>query len=113
MSEQPTPVPSGSHGPPLQPLSRLARGGLYTALALLVLALLFGGWGAWTVFRTASSEQPTLAQLHAQQRKIDDLEQRAATLARSPLGLRASATPSPPTRGRPPPPRLTGAHPVL
>ncbi len=83
MSEQPTPVPSGSHGPPLQPLSRLARGGLYTALALLVLALLFGGWGAWTVFRTASSEQPTLAQLHAQQRKIDDLEQRAATLARS------------------------------
>ena len=69
--------------PQMQPLSRLARGGLYTTLGLIVLALVFGGWGAWQVFGARQGDLPTPAQLQAQQRKIDELEQRAATLARS------------------------------
>jgi hypothetical protein len=69
--------------PQLQPLSPLARGTLYATVALLLLALCFGGWGLWKVFGNADTNQPTPAQLQAQQRKIDQLEQRAATLARS------------------------------
>ncbi|HEX7802485.1 MAG TPA: DUF6776 family protein [Pseudoxanthomonas sp.] len=69
--------------PQMQPLSPLARGTLYATVALLVLALCFGGWGLWKVFGGADASQPTPAQLQAQQRKIDQLEQRAATLARS------------------------------
>lgn len=69
--------------PQLQPLSPLARGTLYATVALLLLALCFGGWGLWKVFGSAATDQPTPAQLQAQQRKIDQLEQRAATLARS------------------------------
>ncbi len=67
----------------MQPLSRLARGGLYTTLGLILLALVFGGWGLWKVFGGPTGDLPTPAQLQAQQRKIDELEQRAATLARS------------------------------
>ncbi|SDQ82574.1 DUF6776 family protein [Pseudoxanthomonas sp. CF125] len=69
--------------PQIQPLTPLARGTLYTTVALLLLALCFGGWGLWKVFGNADADQPTPAQLQAQQRKIDQLEQRAATLARS------------------------------
>jgi hypothetical protein len=69
--------------PHIQPLSPLARGTLYATVALLLLALCFGGWGLWKVFGDADANQPTPAQLQAQQRKIDLLEQRAATLARS------------------------------
>ena len=69
--------------PQLQPLSPLARGTLYATVARLVLALCLGGWGRWKVFGNADTNQPTRAQLQAQQRKIDQLEQRAATLARS------------------------------
>jgi hypothetical protein len=67
----------------MQPLSPLARGTLYATVGLLLLALCFGGWGLWKVFGDADANQPTPAQLQAQQRRIDQLEQRAATLARS------------------------------
>jgi hypothetical protein len=69
--------------PQIQPLSPLARGTLYAIVALLLLALCFGGWGLWKVFGEADANQPTPAQMQAQQRRIDQLEQRAATLARS------------------------------
>lgn len=69
--------------PQLQPLSPLARGALYATVALLLLALCFGGWGLWKVFGGADANRPTPAQLQALQRRIDQLEQRAATLARS------------------------------
>ncbi|WP_246197400.1 DUF6776 family protein [Pseudoxanthomonas sacheonensis] len=69
--------------PHIQPLTPLARGTLYATGALLLLALCFGGWGLWKVFGDADAGQPTPAQLQAQQRRIDQLEQRAATLARS------------------------------
>ena len=68
--------------PQMQPLSPIARNTLYATLVLLVLALVFGGWGVWKVFGGADANRPTSAQLQAQQRKIDQLEQRAATLAR-------------------------------
>ncbi|MET0813753.1 MAG: DUF6776 family protein, partial [Pseudoxanthomonas sp.] len=69
--------------PPMQPLSPIARSTLYATLALMALALAFGGWGLWKVLGDSDANRPTPAQLQAQQRKIDELEQRAATLARS------------------------------
>ena len=85
MSDLSPPGPDGpTHEKPhMQPLSGLARGGLYLTLGLILLALVFGGWGIWQVFGRSSGDQPTMAQLQAKQRKIDELEQRAATLARS------------------------------
>ncbi|MEP6906445.1 MAG: DUF6776 family protein [Pseudoxanthomonas sp.] len=85
MSEQPTPAPQASAQPALhlQPLSRLARAGLYAVLGLIVMALAFGGWGLWKVLDASAGTQPTSAQLKAQQHRIDALEQRAATLSRS------------------------------
>ena len=71
------------HHAPLPPLSALARRSLYGAVALVVLALAFGVWGVWKVFAGADADQPTRAQLQALQNRIDTLEQRAATLARS------------------------------
>ncbi len=65
------------------PLSALARGGLYALGGALLLALAFGGWGVWQVFGSVRAELPTAAQFHAQQRRVDTLEQRVATLARS------------------------------
>lgn len=72
-----------THHPQLPPLTPLARRSLYAAAIFLLLALAFGGWGVWKVFAAAESNQPTRAQLQAQQKKIDALEQRAATLSRS------------------------------
>ena len=69
--------------PHMQPLSPIARSTLYATLVLMLLALAFGGWGLWEVFGGADANRPTSAQLQDQQRKIDQLEQRAATLARS------------------------------
>jgi hypothetical protein len=90
MSDQATPAPDkpvpdhpAQDKPQMQPLSGLARGGLYLALGLILLALVFGSWGMWQVFGQSAGDQPTPAQLQAKQRKIDELEQRAATLARS------------------------------
>ena len=75
--------PHHDHSLPLPPLTPLARRALYAALALLLLALLFGGWGVWKVFGGNDDTRPTAAQMQALQKKIDALEQRSATLARS------------------------------
>ena len=80
MTDTPVPAP---HHPPLPPLSPMARRGLYAAATLLLLALAFGAWGVWKVFAAADANQPTPAQMRAQQGVIDELEQRTATLARS------------------------------
>lgn len=69
--------------PQMQPLSPLARRSLYASVSLMLLALAFGGWGLWQVLRSADADQPTPAQVQGLERKIDSLEQRAATLARS------------------------------
>ena len=75
--------PRHDHSLPLPPLTPLARRALYAALALLMLALVFGGWGVWKVLASNDDGRPTAAQMQAQQKKIDALEQRSATLARS------------------------------
>lgn len=61
----------------------MARRGLYAAATSLLLALMFGAWGVWKVFSAGDADQPTAAQMRAQQNRIDELEQGAATLARS------------------------------
>jgi hypothetical protein len=55
----------------------------YGVIALVVLSLLFGGWGLWQVVASTQGTLPSAAQSREQQRRIDELEQRAATLARS------------------------------
>ncbi len=55
----------------------------YGLLAVFVLALVFGAWGLWQVLVPASAPAVSQAQLRAQQRRADALEQRVATLSRS------------------------------
>jgi len=53
----------------------------YALIAVFLLALALGGWGAWRVLMPVPGD--ARATLRAQQARIDALEQRAATLARS------------------------------
>ncbi len=54
---------------------------LYVALAVFVASLAFGAWGAWRTL--ADGDGDPRAQQAAQQARIDELEQRVATLTRS------------------------------
>lgn len=54
---------------------------LYALLALLAVALAFGAWGMWKTF--AAAPGASQSQLRGQQGRIEDLEQRVATLTRS------------------------------
>ena len=67
--------------PPSVPPPRLV--GWPVLIAVLAVALSFGGWGLWEVFARHAGEAPTAAQSREQQRRIEMLEQRSATLARS------------------------------
>ena len=53
----------------------------YALIAIFLLAVAFGVWGAWKAFAPAPDDPRT--QLRAQQAKLDELEQRVATLTRS------------------------------
>jgi hypothetical protein len=55
--------------------------GLYALLAVLLAALLFGGWGLWTTFAPGVEDPQAL--VREQQAGIEALEQRVATLTRS------------------------------
>ena len=61
----------------------MARRGLIAAAVVLLLALGFGLWGAWQAIAGRSADQATPAQVQAQQKQVDTLEQRNATLSRS------------------------------
>jgi hypothetical protein len=54
---------------------------VYALLAVLLGALLFGGWGLWKTFAPGVEDPQAL--VRRQQATIDALEQRVATLARS------------------------------
>jgi hypothetical protein len=72
--QTPAPAPGAdqqSHG----------HGLAYALIAVFLLALVFGGWGAWRVLVPPQGDARSL--LRAQQARIAALEQRTATLARS------------------------------
>jgi hypothetical protein len=81
---EPAPLPEASpepgHPPPHSPFAH-GHGVAYALIAVFLLALAFGGWGAWKVLAPGPGDAG--ARLRAQQARIDELEQRAATLARS------------------------------
>ena len=81
---EPSPLPEASpepgHPPPHSPVAH-GHGVAYALIAVFLLALAFGGWGAWKVLAPGPGDAG--ARLRAQQARIDELEQRAATLARS------------------------------
>jgi hypothetical protein len=57
------------------------HGAAYALIAVFVLALAFGAWGAWRVFAPAPTD--AAARLREQRTRIAELEQRVATLTRS------------------------------
>jgi hypothetical protein len=75
-SDPPPPVGGAVEGQAVH-----GHGAAYALIAVFLLALAFGGWGAWRVLMPAHDDPR--ATIRAQQARIDALEQRAATLARS------------------------------
>ena len=53
----------------------------YALVAVFLLAVVFGVWGVWKVLAPQSTDQGAV--VAAQQARLDEMEQRAATLARS------------------------------
>ena len=83
MASPTSPLPS-----PLPAPSTAARRLRVAALAALVLALGFGGWGLWRVFAPGSGDVRTLLAAseregRAQARAIEQFQQQVATLSRS------------------------------
>ena len=72
LGTQPAASP-GNHG----------HGLMYALLGLFMVALAFGGWGAWTVLAPTSGPGDARAQLQSQQAQLDEFRQRVATLTRS------------------------------
>jgi hypothetical protein len=75
--------PSRPSAPHLLPVSRGARLTMYALVGLVVVALAFGGWGAFQAFSPASGGSPSAAQWRQAQARNQQLEQRVATLSRS------------------------------
>jgi hypothetical protein len=82
-SDSPPRSPHGPHLPHLPPMTPMARRAVYALVGLLLLTLAFGGWGLWKVLAGNGGGQPSATQFRAQQRALDELEQRVATLSRS------------------------------
>ena len=82
---EPSPLPEASPepAPPPPPHSPVAHGHgvAYALIAVFVLALGIGGWGVWQLLAPVPGD-PSV-QLRTQQARIDELEQRVTTLARS------------------------------
>ena len=68
--------------PPTVPPPRFRRGPVIAGIAVAI-ALVLGGWGLWRVLAGGAGDDTTPAQLRAQQRRIESLEQQVATLSRS------------------------------
>jgi hypothetical protein len=81
---EPSPLPEASpepgHPPPHSPVAH-GHGVAYALIAVFLMALVFGGWGVWKLLAPAPGD--SRAQLRTQQARIDELEQRVTTLARS------------------------------
>jgi hypothetical protein len=87
MDETPTPSVDPASAPGSQPAPSTAaaqahgHGHAYSLLAVFLAALVFGGWGLWTVFAPRPGD--ARAQLATQAARIAALQQQATTLARS------------------------------
>ena len=68
--------------PPTVPPPRFRKGPVIAGIAVAI-ALVLGGWGLWRVLAGGAGDDTTPAQLRAQQRRIESLEQQVATLSRS------------------------------
>ncbi len=68
--------------PPTVPPPRFRRGPVIAGIAVAI-ALVLGGWGLWRGLAGGAGDDTTPAQLRAQQRRIESLEQQVATLSRS------------------------------
>ena len=68
--------------PPTVPPPRFRRGPVIAGIAVTT-ALVLGGWGLWRVLAGGAGDEATPAQLRAQLRRIESLEQQVATLSRS------------------------------
>ena len=68
--------------PPTVPPPRFRRGPVIAGIAVAI-ALVLGGWGLWRVLAGGAGDDTTPAQVRAQQRRIESLEQQVATLSRS------------------------------
>ena len=68
--------------PPTVPPPRFRRGPVIAGIAVAI-ALVLGGWGLWRVLAGGAGDEATPAQLRAQLRRIESLEQQVATLSRS------------------------------
>lgn len=85
MSATPPPVPPTQAPTPPDPaapaVAAHGHGLAYALVALFLLALAFGAWGLWKTFAPLPDDPRT--QLRAQQARLEQLEQRVATLTRS------------------------------
>ena len=68
--------------PPTVPPPRFRKGPVIAGIAVAI-ALVLGGWGLWRVLAGGAGDDATPAQLRAQLRRIESLEQQVATLSRS------------------------------
>lgn len=68
--------------PPTVPPPRFRKGPVIAGIAVAI-ALVLGGWGLWRGLAGGAGDEATPAQLRAQQRRIESLEQQVATLSRS------------------------------
>ena len=68
--------------PPTVPPPRFRRGPVIAGIAVAI-ALVLGGWGLWRGLAGGAGDDAMPAQLRAQQRRIESLEQQVATLSRS------------------------------
>lgn len=68
--------------PPTVPPPRFRRGPVIAGIAVAI-ALVLGGWGLWRGLAGGAGDEATPAQLRAQLRRIESLEQQVATLSRS------------------------------
>ena len=68
--------------PPTVPPPRFRKGPVIAGIAVAI-ALVLGGWGLWRGLAGGAGDEATPAQVRAQQRRIESLEQQVATLSRS------------------------------
>ena len=81
--------------PPTVPPPRFRRGPVIAGIAVAI-ALVLGGWGLWRGLAGGAGDEATPAQLRAQQRRIESLEQLRALEAGWRIAVALAPSPFPP-----------------